>query len=53
MEYQIITKAALDGKVWRVVMAGRQYVSRHKTIKAARLAVNSYKINPPLLGYVM
>lgn len=57
MEYKVITKTALDGKVWRVVVArtwrGLQFVSKHKTVKAARAAVESYKQNPPLLGHVM
>lgn len=57
IEYKVITKTAPDGKLWRVVAArtwrGLQFVSQHKTIKAARAAVESYKQNPPLLGYAM
>ena len=56
-KYEIITKTALDGKTWRVVVTktwrGTQFVSKHKTLKEARAAIAWYKENPPQLGYVI
>lgn len=55
--YAVISKTALDGKLWHVVIAktwrGTQFVSKHKTLKAARAAIESYRDNPPVLGHVM
>lgn len=56
-KYEIISKTAADGKSWRMVVTktwrGTQFVSKHKTLKEARQAIEWYKDHPPLIGYVI